>query len=380
MASSKALAVLVVLGIAEIIICAVWTLELPKPLSAFSKLHEGGAFTSSVADLPILVLAKNLAWLVIGGYLHSWMRAMRFCSSISTIYCGVKAALWHWSHGRNEILIVIGVVQALELLQVMLAGEERQSEDDEGIDKLEEGLLAKEEAKKKKHASASRLFALAKPEAGILTGATVALMLGTTCQMAAPALFGHLIDIASKDGTQAQLNKTAAELGLFFMLSAVFTFIRGSLYTLCGERVVARLRRDLFTHMTHQEIAFFDQNKTGELTNRLASDTSVIQNAVTINVSMGLRFLAQLLICLVALFVISWKLTLVMLAIVPLLVLSAAAYGRFIRRMSKEYQDALAGASDVATESLGNIRTVRAFGMEPAEGVRYAEHVDKSYR
>jgi ABC-type multidrug transport system fused ATPase/permease subunit len=48
--------------------------------------------------------------------------------------------------------------------------------------------------------------------------------------------------------------------------------------------------------------------------------------------------------------------------------------------MSKEYQDALAGASDVATESLGNIRTVRAFGMEPAEGVRYAEHVDKSYR
>ena len=106
--------------------------------------------------------------------------------------------------------------------------------------------------------------------------------------------------------------------------------------------------RKLFEHILQQEMGFFDGSKTGELINRLSSDTTVIQSAVTVNVSMGLRFSAQLVICIAALFIISWRLTLVMLTIVPLLVMSAAAYGRFIKRMSKGYQDALAQASDVA--------------------------------
>lgn len=68
-----------------------------------------------------------------------------------------------------------------------------------------------------------------------------------------------------------------------------------------------------------------------------------------------------------------------MLTIVPMLVACAAAYGRFVKRMSKGYQDALAGASDVASEVIGNLRTVRSFGKEPFETARYAERVGSAY-
>merc|ERR550514_1627201 len=90
-----------------------------------------------------------------------------------------------------------------------------------------------------------------------------------------------------------RLAQVAELLVGIFSLGGLFSFFRGFLFTLAGERVVARLRRQLFTHLLRQDIGFFDQYKTGELMNRLASDTTVIQSAVTVNISMGLRFAAQ---------------------------------------------------------------------------------------
>uniref|UniRef100_A0A7S4F8U8 Bile salt export pump n=3 Tax=Chrysotila carterae TaxID=13221 RepID=A0A7S4F8U8_CHRCT len=113
--------------------------------------------------------------------------------------------------------------------------------------------------------------------------------------------------------------------------------------------------------------------------NRLASDTTVIQSAVTINVSMGLRFGAQALIGMVLIFFESWKLSLVMLAVVPAIAFVAVAYGRFMKKVSKRYQAALAQASSVAQEALSSVRTVRSFAMEVREAKRYVSSVDESY-
>ena len=167
---------------------------------------------------------------------------------------------------------------------------------------------------------------------------------------------------------------------IIFSITAIFTTVRGATFTVAGERVVRRLRRQLFDAIQVNEIGFFDAQKTGELTNRLSSDTAVVQNAVTVNVSMGLRFVAQMVVCLIALFIISWKLTLVMLGAVPAVVLLTARYGRYIKRIGKEYQAALARAGDVATESIANVRTVRSFGMDRVECQRYGEEVEASYR
>src|SRR5262249_34067823 len=125
--------------------------------------------------------------------------------------------------------------------------------------------------------------------------------------------------------------------------------------------------------------AFFDQKKTGELTNRLASDTTVLQNTVSVNISMGLRFVFSIAGGVVLLFATSVQLTLLMLAVVPAIALRAVAYGRRLRHLSREVQDALAAASEVAEEALSGIRTVRAFTAEPTEVARYGKAVQRSF-
>ena len=87
------------------------------------------------------------------------------------------------------------------------------------------------------------------------------------------------------------------------------------------------------------EIGFFDSNKTGDLMNRLSSDTTKLQDAATTNVSMFLRSLVSLVLSLVLLFVTSWSLTLVALAVVPAIIIAATLYGRLMKKLSRRYQD-----------------------------------------
>ena len=236
--------------------------------------------------------------------------------------------------------------------------------------------------------SLGRLLALAGPEKWLLVCGTIALLLSSGATMIVPALFGSLIRTISSNATasqsdmdqrQSQLNHISILLVIFFALTSVFTFLRGTLFTLAGERVVARFRKRLFAALSRADITFFDRTQSGELVNRLASDSSVIQNAVTVNVSMALRFVGQFVVGMILLFVLSPSLTGIMLSCVPAVVCGAVAYGRFVRKIGKSYQKSLADAGEVASEVLGNIRTVRSFAKEASELHRYAISIDESF-
>ena len=104
--------------------------------------------------------------------------------------------------------------------------------------------------------------------------------------------------------------------------------------------------------------------------NRLSSDTTVVQNTATVNISMALRFSVQVLASLVMIFLYSWKLSLVMIASVPLVVILSSTYGKFVKRLSTRYQAALAKVADASQECLSAIRTVRSFAMEEREAAQ----------
>ena len=91
--------------------------------------------------------------------------------------------------------------------------------------------------------------------------------------------------------------------------------------------ILSLLHAQLFASIMRQEIGFFDKNRTGELTNRLASDTQVIQNAVTVNISMLARYTLQMILSIGLMFYISPRLTAVLLSIVPIIAVSAVQYG-----------------------------------------------------
>ena len=183
----------------------------------------------------------------------------------------------------------------------------------------------------------------------------------------------------SAEGGPLSVNRFATILIVLFAATSILTAIRMYLFTVAGERIVARLRQRLFKAVVHQEIAFFDHHRTGELTNRLSADTTVVQNTATVNVSMFLRHALTVIGAVGILLWTSWQLTLVMLSLVPVAVVAGLFYGRLVRRLSKQVQDALARSTEVAEEVMSGIRTVRAFSREPYEAERYEQRVDVSF-
>ena len=181
------------------------------------------------------------------------------------------------------------------------------------------------------------------------------------------------------DGGAEVASQWAVLLVILFALTSVLTAVRMYFFTVAGERVVARLRRRLYASLIGQVVGFFDAHRTGELTNRLAADTTVVQNTATVNISVLLRYAITAFGAVAIMAWTSWRLTLVMLALVPVAAVGAMFYGRVVRRLSRKVQDALARATDVAEETLSSIRTVRAFAREDREALRYGDEVQASY-
>lgn len=228
-------------------------------------------------------------------------------------------------------------------------------------------------------AAVAQIIALARPEWRRLLAATVALLITTGLNLVWPRLIQEIVDGVMGGEGIGVVDRFAGLLLVLFAAGAVFTGVRAYLFTVAGERIVASLRRSLYRAIVHLDIGFFDGQKTGDLINRLASDTAVVQRAATVNVSMLLRYVLTILGATGILIFTSWRLTLVMLALVPLAVVGALIYGRFERRFSRKVQDALARATDVAQETLGGIRTVRAFAREDAECARYDVEVETAF-
>jgi ABC transporter fused permease/ATP-binding protein len=227
--------------------------------------------------------------------------------------------------------------------------------------------------------SLRRLIALAKTERRTLILGTLFLAIGSGMSLLYPQAIRLIIDEALGAKDRQLIDRAALGLVGIFFIQGFAIALRYVNFALAGERVVTRLRETLYGSLLDQEIGFFDARRTGELTSRLGSDTGLLQSAVSSNVSMGLRHLATAVGGLALLLYTSPILTLLMLAVVPPVAIGAVFYGRRVRKLSREVQDAVAHANEVAEESLSGIRTVRAFSAEPVERERYGGAVQKAF-
>lgn len=233
-----------------------------------------------------------------------------------------------------------------------------------------------------------RVFKLAKPDAGRLVIATIALLIASTTGILIPKYGGKIIDIVSRDIRKpeqqaealAAVRNTILDIVLIVVIGSICTALRAWLFNSASEKVVARLRKNLFSHLINQEIAFYDVTRTGELLSRLSEDTQIIKNAATTNLSEALRNLTTTIIGIGFMFSTSWKLTLLALVIVPALSVAVRKFGRFLRELSHKTQAAAAVAASIAEESFGAIRTVKSFAQEDYEISRYSEKVDETLK
>ncbi len=230
-------------------------------------------------------------------------------------------------------------------------------------------------------ASLRRIISLAKPHWRGLLVATLSLAIGAGIGLLYPQAARLTIDDIVAEGGIGGIDLTTLGLILLvlFAVQAVFVALRAYLFTVIGERIVADLRADLYRAIIAQEMGFFDARKTGELTSRLASDTQVLQSAVTSNLSMALRYGAQAFGGLALLIYTSWKLSLILSVVLPVVLFVAIYYGRVVRKLSRQVQDAIAQSTSVAEESIAGIRTVRSFAREAQERARYGVAVEESF-
>ena len=161
-------------------------------------------------------------------------------------------------------------------------------------------------------------------------------------------------------------NATQVAYGLFilFGFQAIFSFMRVVIFNNVTENALRDLRNTAFERMIFMSMNFFDVNKVGELTSRVSSDITQIQDTLRTTIA---EFFRQIIIIfggIAFLFFISWKLALIMLATVPIMALLAVVFGRFIRKLSKQAQDFAAESNSIIEETLSGISNVKAFTFE----------------
>jgi len=161
---------------------------------------------------------------------------------------------------------------------------------------------------------------------------------------------------------------------------AVSSALRYYLVTTLGERIVADLRADVFAHLTKLSSGFFDTARTGEMISRLTADTTQIKSAVGASVSIALRNLVLFIGGGVMMVVTSPRLSLFVLAAIPVIVLPLVGFGRAVRKRSRAAQDTLADASGYASELIGAVRTLQAFTNELLATRRFSAAVDSAYQ
>ncbi len=219
--------------------------------------------------------------------------------------------------------------------------------------------------------SFKQLWQFIRPEGRLLLWGCLFLALGSSMVLVFPQTIKLTIDQALTQKNQDMIDRLGLAMLVVLILQSISAAARYFLFTYAGERIVKNIRYRLFSTLMRQEIGFFDGQMTGDLMSRLTTDAAVLQNALSVNISMILRSAVAAIGGLALLFYTSPKLTFALLAILPPAALMAAWFSKRIKGMSHAVQEAIGGASAVAEESISNIRTVRSFAAENIESQRY---------
>ncbi|HEY0897308.1 MAG TPA: ABC transporter transmembrane domain-containing protein [Sphingobacteriaceae bacterium] len=251
--------------------------------------------------------------------------------------------------------------------------------------RLNSGNTQKEELPKAKLSKEniqkiSQLFRYLKPYRGKFIAGLVFLFLSSLTAFVFPGLFGMMVDAAQGnqkyDFLPVDINTIGIIAFAILLVQSLVSFFRIRFFVEVAEKTLADIRRDTYFKLITLPMNFFSNRRVGELNSRISSDLSQIQDTITTTLAEMIRQIVLLVGGIVMLFIVSHKLTFLNLIILPILVVAAVFFGRFIRNISRQAQDKLAESNTVVQETLQGISNVKAFVNEAYEASRY----DKSLR
>ncbi|MCK1638629.1 ABC transporter ATP-binding protein/permease [Bradyrhizobium sp. 157] len=209
--------------------------------------------------------------------------------------------------------------------------------------------------------------------------ALISLTIAAITTLVVPIAVRRMIDFGFTPEGIALINSYFSVMIAIVAVLAAASASRYYLVMTIGERIVADLRRDVFAHLVSLSPAFFDSARSGELVSRLTADTTQIKSAVGASVSIALRNMMLFIGAATMMVITSPKLSGFVLLAIPVIVIPLVAFGRWVRRLSRNAQDTLADASAYASELVGAIRTVQACTSERMATARFGGEVEQAY-
>lgn len=236
-------------------------------------------------------------------------------------------------------------------------------------DSKEKIKLTKESIQK-----AKGIFTYLKPYNGIFLIGWIFLILSTSAGLVFPFMMGQLLGGSTDSPASMQesvqlinldnINDVAMILFILFAAQSIFSYFRVVIFTNVTENALRDIRKAAFNKLIYMPMDFFNQNKVGELSSRISSDISQIQETLRTTIAEFFRQIVIVVGGIAFIFVFSWKLALIMLATVPVMAIIAVIFGRFIRKLSKKAQDQAAISNSIIEESLMGISNVKSFTNE----------------
>lgn len=205
---------------------------------------------------------------------------------------------------------------------------------------------------------------------GLLIGWLIALAITSSATLTLPVAARRIID----DGLGASLANTNVAFVFAIAVAVVLalgTAIRFYFISLLGERTVADLRTQLYSHLIGMDLAFHDRHRSGDLISRLTADAELLRTVIATTISVALRSSLTVIGALVMLFVTSPRLAAYTLVGIPLAVLPIVFAGRTLAKASRASQDRIGDANALATETISGVATVQSNTRESYERGRY---------
>lgn len=224
------------------------------------------------------------------------------------------------------------------------------------------------------------VYASAARYPGHIALALVALVITASATLAIPAGFKLIIDRGfAAGGDPADIGRWFRYLLMIVGVLAIGTALRFYFVSWLGERVVADIRLKVQRNLLRLAPGFYEENSPKEISSRMTSDTSIIEQVVGTTISVALRNLLMAIGGTIYLFWLAPQLTVGLVIGIPLVILPITIFGRRLRNVSRTSQDRVADVGAMVTEVLGGMKIVQAFNQESREHERFGEAVERTF-
>lgn len=224
---------------------------------------------------------------------------------------------------------------------------------------------------------AMRVFRFIKPFKVPFIFGMLVLLVSSVITMAFPKVLGDLIDSVNAADKNTVNTFTLLLVGIF-LVTAILSFLRVYLFGLVTYKALALLRMTTYKHLISSPMSYFSKRRVGELSSRITSDIALLQDTFTTTIAEFIRQFITIPVGMFFLLFISFRLTVFMIAVIPVVAIIGIFFGKYIKKLSKEAQDDIADSNTVVDETLHGIASVKAYANEFFEILRYKKSIDSA--